>query len=313
MTFYFAMTNSWSLLYDEIYGEDTMTEDIRITSLESDEYDIITGTGNTASTSNTNYCVDTSDINNISINTTDQYPIREDIPSDLWGVPVPENIKVTTGNTGVVSVPQSAHTEDTIRISTSPTDTSFIYESPDGGNTVTRRPINSDPTDKEVICGDYFGNDYPMAQNFLADNDDAVGHHFTIGSAGDFTMSEGVESVTLNIPEEFQTPPPTPGIESDNPRKYKEDESIKALQDYISTTYGGHYTSDNNNVQTLDLIESVGDAESFCRSNAIKYLSRYDKKGQAKRDILKALHYSLLLYHFSGQLKETTNRGYETF
>ena len=54
MTFYFAMTNSWSLLYDEIYGEDTMTEDIRITSLESDEYDPIVnftvGAGNTADT-----------------------------------------------------------------------------------------------------------------------------------------------------------------------------------------------------------------------------------------------------------------------
>ena len=110
-----------------------------------------------------------------------------------------------------------------------------------------------------------------------------------------------------------QSAVPTPGIEKDCPRKYKEDESIKALQDYISTTYGGHYTSKENNVQTLDLIESVGDAESFCRSNAIKYLSRYDKKGQAKRDILKALHYTLLLYHFSGQLKETTTRGYETF
>ena len=105
----------------------------------------------------------------------------------------------------------------------------------------------------------------------------------------------------------------TPGIEVDCPRKYKEDDAIKALQDYISTTYNGHYTSKQNNVQTLDLIESVGDAEAFCRSNAIKYLSRYDKKGQAKRDILKALHYSLLLYHFSGQLNETTTRGYETF
>ena len=106
---------------------------------------------------------------------------------------------------------------------------------------------------------------------------------------------------------------PTPGIEKDCTRKYKEDESIEALKNYISTTYGGHYTSDNNSVQTLDLIESVGDAEAFCRSNAIKYLSRYDKKGQAKRDILKALHYSLLLYHFSGQLNETPTRGYETF
>ena len=106
---------------------------------------------------------------------------------------------------------------------------------------------------------------------------------------------------------------PPPGIKNPCARKYKEDESIEALKNYISTTYGGHYTSKENNVQTLDLIESVGDAESFCRSNAIKYLSRYDKKGQAKRDILKALHYSLLLYHFSGQLNETPTRGYETF
>jgi len=130
-------------------------------------------------------------------------------------------------------------------------------------------------------------DDSPSAFTAFSDNDDSIAH----------LIDKPVSS----------------GIEDDSIRKYKEDESIKALQDYISTTYGGHYTSDNNNVQTLDLIESVGDAESFCRSNAIKYLSRYDKKGQAKRDILKALHYSLLLYHFSGQLKETTTRGYETF
>ena len=131
----------------------------------------------------------------------------------------------------------------------------------------------------------------------------------------DFTVPPYEEPVvsSVNLDDITFIDTPTPGIQTDNPRKYNEDESIKALQDYISTTYGGHYTSDNNNVQTLDLIESVGDAESFCRSNAIKYLSRYDKKGQAKRDILKALHYSLLLYHFSGQLNETTTRGYETF
>jgi len=128
-----------------------------------------------------------------------------------------------------------------------------------------------------------------------------------------FTVPEESVVSSVNFDHITFTDTPTLGIETDNPRKYKEDESIKALQDYISTTYGGHYTSDNNSVQTLDLIESVGDAESFCRSNAIKYLSRYDKKGQAKRDILKALHYSLLLYHFSGQLNETPTRGYETF
>ena len=121
----------------------------------------------------------------------------------------------------------------------------------------------------------------------------------------------GYDTLTLNDVN-FQN---TPSIEKNDIRKYEEDKSIKALQEYISTTYTGHYTSKENNVQTLDLIESVGDAESFCRSNAIKYLSRYDKKGQAKRDILKALHYSLLLYYFSGntQENETPTRGYETF
>ena len=126
--------------------------------------------------------------------------------------------------------------------------------------------------------------DYPSEFTTFSDNDDQIAHHVT-----------------------------TPGIQKDWARKYKEDESIKALSEYIATTYSGHYTSKQNNVQTLDLIESVGDAEAFCRSNAIKYLSRYDKKGQAKRDILKALHYTLLLYHFSGQLNETPTRGYETF
>ena len=87
---------------------------------------------------------------------------------------------------------------------------------------------------------------------------------------------------------------------TDTSKKYQEDIGLKDLGEYVDTTYGGHYTSNDNNVQTLDIIESVGDAKSFCRSNAIKYLTRYDKKGQAKRDILKAAHYCLLLYYFDG-------------
>ena len=117
--------------------------------------------------------------------------------------------------------------------------TPWIYESPDGGKTVTRRKSHS--LEKEVI----------------------------------------------------QKPNDT--------LKYQEDKSLKDLTDYVNTTYEGHYTSDKgDNVQTLDIIESVGDAKSFCRSNAIKYLTRYEKKGQAKRDILKAAHYCLLLYYFDG-------------
>ena len=95
--------------------------------------------------------------------------------------------------------------------------------------------------------------------------------------------------------------------------KYDEGKILREVEEYLSSTYKGHYVGGETKIQTLDLIDSIGDSEAFCRSNAIKYLSRYDKKGQAKRDILKALHYSLLLYHFSGQLNETPTRGYETF
>ena len=255
------MINAWSLLHDEYYGtmaktypikENDMSPcktDIKITSLESDEYDpiVTVGSGNTASASPP-YFVDTTEWENISIDTSN-------CPVTLTGLSTDQ---FYTTPPYVEDPICTANMDDIIFAGTEEYDTLNIN----------------------------IPDDYPSAFTALSDNDDAIAHHITT---------------------------PTPGIELDNPRKYKEDESINALQDYISTTYGGHYTSDNNNVQTLDLIESVGDAESFCRSNAIKYLSRYDKKGQAKRDILKALHYTLLLYHFSGQLNETPTRGYETF
>jgi len=55
-------------------------------------------------------------------------------------------------------------------------------------------------------------------------------------------------------------------------QKYQENKTLEDLKNYVSLTYQDHYTNDNSDVQTLDLIHSVGDAESFCRSNAIKYL-----------------------------------------
>ena len=82
--------------------------------------------------------------------------------------------------------------------------------------------------------------------------------------------------------------------------KYQEDVMLDEAKNYIATTYGSHYTS-NDGIQTLDLIQGIGDAEAFCRSNAIKYLSRFGKKdGKSKVDILKAIHYCTLLYHFAG-------------
>ncbi len=88
--------------------------------------------------------------------------------------------------------------------------------------------------------------------------------------------------------------------------KYNEKELLKEIDDYISSTYKGHYSS--NNVQTLDLIDSVGDAEAFCRSNVLKYASRYDRKGSARKDIIKIIHYGLLLLHFNDK-RETADRA----
>ena len=95
--------------------------------------------------------------------------------------------------------------------------------------------------------------------------------------------------------------------------KYEEDLTMKEIREYLSSTYNAHYTSKDSKTQTLDLIESIGDAEPFCRSNAIKYLSRFGKKGgKSKQDILKAIHYCVLLYHFSGLHKQPKG-DYETF
>ena len=106
---------------------------------------------------------------------------------------------------------------------------------------------------------------------------------------------EDEHSLNINIP-----------MNTDPSRyKYSEDTILKELQDYISGTYNAHYSAGDDKIQTLDLIEACGDGESFCRSNILKYASRYDKKGTARRDIIKILHYALLLLHFSDKTSVT--------
>ena len=83
------------------------------------------------------------------------------------------------------------------------------------------------------------------------------------------------------------------------PWKYNEEEIVKELLEYIRGTYNQHYSAGDDKIQTLDLIEACGDGEAFCRSNILKYASRYDKKGTARRDIMKILHYAVLLMHFN--------------
>jgi len=123
----------------------------------------------------------------------------------------------------------------------------------------------------------------------------------------DDRINEDSINVNINVPD-------LPTTDNINGRwKYNEDVIIKEIRDYLGMTYKSHYTSKESKTQTLDLIEGIGDAEPFCRSNAIKYLSRFGKKdGKSKQDILKAIHYCILLYHFAGLCNENP-QPYETF
>ena len=87
-------------------------------------------------------------------------------------------------------------------------------------------------------------------------------------------------------------------INTEQPKfKFDEDVVLDLVRDYIGETYTKHYVS-KNKFQTLDFIQALGDAKGFCRGNAMKYLSRYDKKGTPTLDIKKAMHYCVLLYYF---------------
>tara|TARA_Y100001963_G_scaffold84134_1_gene116663 strand:- start:897 stop:1628 length:732 start_codon:yes stop_codon:yes gene_type:complete len=148
-----------------------------------------------------------------------------------------------------------------------------------------------------------------------------TGSHLPGGMGEDHISFSGYAGTAFDSPEYYADGvnsypiKPQPNLTGPSNQKYQEDKGIADLKSYVASTYQGHYTNENSDVQTLDLIHSVGDAESFCRSNALKYLSRYDKKGSAKNDILKAMHYCLLLYYFSGNTQEPdyTNTRYETF
>ena len=110
------------------------------------------------------------------------------------------------------------------------------------------------------------------------------------------------DTLDLGIPSPMSDDHITSNLDMNNdPNRYKYDEDsiLKELQDYISGTYNAHYSSGDDKIQTLDLIEACGDGEAFCRSNILKYASRYDKKGTARRDIMKILHYAVLLMHFN--------------
>ena len=90
--------------------------------------------------------------------------------------------------------------------------------------------------------------------------------------------------------------------------KYHEEEILKDIEEYVSGTYKGHYTGNSHeyrNVQTLDLMASKDLASGFCQANILKYGSRYgNKDGKNKKDLMKVIHYAMLLAHFDGHYGE---------
>lgn len=89
--------------------------------------------------------------------------------------------------------------------------------------------------------------------------------------------------------------------------KYREDKILEQLTKYIDSTYDQHYVG-KNNVQTIDMWEALGSADTTARDTALKYLMRFGKKdGLNKKDLLKAMHYTILLWHFTyGDNDETS-------
>jgi len=124
--------------------------------------------------------------------------------------------------------------------------------------------------------------------DYMADIDDQYSHHFTSEEIYDAVWGDGIE-ITEEKPMAHYF-------------KYHEEEILKDIQEYVSGTYQGHYTGKSHefrNVQTIDLMASKELASGFCQANILKYGSRYgNKDGKNKKDLMKVIHYAMLLLHF---------------
>lgn len=88
-------------------------------------------------------------------------------------------------------------------------------------------------------------------------------------------------------------------MEAESKYKYSEDRILREVEQYIDSTYSKHYVS-KNNTQLFDMFDDPVEVAGFCRINASKYIARFGKKaGKNKQDLLKAIHYTILLYHFT--------------
>ena len=75
--------------------------------------------------------------------------------------------------------------------------------------------------------------------------------------------------------------------------KFREDELVRDVKEYIDATYGQHYAK--NRIQATEVIIDAGHGEGFTIGNIIKYAQRYGKKdGYNRKDLMKVIHYAII-------------------
>lgn len=83
---------------------------------------------------------------------------------------------------------------------------------------------------------------------------------------------------------------------SDINYRYNEKEILEELRKYIDETYSEHYS--RRKFQASEFIFDSGHGVGFTVGNIMKYVQRYGKKdGYNRKDILKVLHYAIMLLH----------------
>ena len=165
----------------------------------------------------------------------------------------------------------------------------IIDTSVGAGNTA----FEDDGLDYEIDLTNGASADYNMS-----DIDDMYYHHYTNANS---PYNDGWT-------QEYHQEQLDKMAKTDHNFKYHEDEILKDIQEYVSRTYQGHYTGTKHEfrkVQTIDLMAARDIATDFCQANILKYGSRYgSKNGKNKTDLLKVIHYAMLLLHFDGHYGE---------
>ena len=80
--------------------------------------------------------------------------------------------------------------------------------------------------------------------------------------------------------------------------KYCEDKIVADFRDYLAKTYSEHYKTEDENIECFDAWIALGDSGPTFRNTALKYLWRFGQKdGKNKKDVMKAMHYVLMLMY----------------